>query len=850
MAPHHQGESIEMNQRVTRRTFLNFATISLGGALVGPGQYALAADPNSLMDGVAAACRRLAASGWRQMLLDVTGGELDITAPDLASALTRKLTRIDRTYPGFGDFDVAGARAIEAGTPDRSLLYHAFASPAVVADRSGVELASFPTMAEIEAVENYVYGVAPPTMEEIRRQAAGHPLGIVVYALQYNNAPRGVHGRHAQLCFARSGIGRLGTAEPLYDAKHRVFTAAVQDKPFEFRVVPRRYAAYLAVQLSGAWTRFGPQDALPDDDKRKFWVPLHKLFSGSECLKGLDLDLRIKSGLRNDLLSMFHKYLDVQGYKNNWRGEDLEHFPFVIKDEKIGSISQRAEFGTGVLEPRPGPLISPAEYKGRPLTFPVDGRHSKPTNLQLSALQTLPEATFDVPRYLADSGQDDQRSAPQFVNIRHRVMPDGTVQNLNLKPDLRQIIEKGGYDALHYTDGAGDGWVEAHCAQLDGKVDARLPAYAMIGLPDFFPAVNQRDLMLWWQREVPEKVREALWVIPPLALSQTRIAANITLPAGFSVNDATVTSIVSHLEPALGPVQRPNGPLHSGKTGLPDGSPGIFDPGWDTSQGLHFSNPDKPLQRFMAGYGLGSPFIEDAKLCAALGNYWPGVAPDATRTFAPDKQVGGIKYPYPTITPLTDEEIGMAPLPNGTFLPWDGVRGPRVEQVGALRYAIYADAWHTDYIDMLGTMTAALTSRIDLAEYKARTMAMAAVYWALGIRDPEFVGDKSLTATQKVLAAKAAWAVLSFRKILPGDAELAAAEEQSGASLLKGALFRFHLFRWGKDLAESDEKGNQGKPAYSVRVEMLEEATAYMSGSVVLLQRNGGTWTKDTSMPT
>src|SRR5882757_311300 len=240
MAPHHQGESIEMNQRVTRRTFLNFATISLGGALVGPGQYALAADPNSLMDGVAAACRRLAASGWRQMLLDVTGGELDITAPDLASALTRKLTRIDRTYPGFGDFDVAGARAIEAGTPDRSLLYHAFASPAVVADRSGVELASFPTMAEIEAVENYVYGVAPPTMEEIRRQAAGHPLGIVVYALQYNNAPRGVHGRHAQLCFARSGIGRLGTAEPLYDAKHRVFTAAVQDKPFEFRVVPRR----------------------------------------------------------------------------------------------------------------------------------------------------------------------------------------------------------------------------------------------------------------------------------------------------------------------------------------------------------------------------------------------------------------------------------------------------------------------------------------------------------------------------------------------------------------------------------------------------------------------------------
>lgn len=840
-----------MKKRATRRGFLKYATVSIGGALIGPGPYALAADPQSLGDRVAAACSRLGPLGWRQMLLDATGGELDITASDLPAMLGRKLARIDRTYPGFGDFAAAGARAIEAGSPDRSLLYHAFASPAVVADRSGIELAGFPTMAEIEAVENYVYGVSPPTIEELRRRAAGHPLGIVVYALQYHNAPRGVHGRHAQLCFSRSGIGRLGTAEPLYDAKRRNFTTAVQDKPFEFRVVPRRYAAYLAVQLSGAWTRFGPQDAQPGDDKRQFWVPLHKLFSGPECLAGLDLDIRINSGLRNDLIAMFHKYLDVRGLKNNWRGEDLESHPFVIKNEKIGSISRRAEFGTGVLEPRPGPLVAPAEFKGRPLTFPVDGRHtSVRQNLQLSSIQTLAESTYDVPRYLADAGQDFQRLAPQFVNMRHRLMPDGTVENLNQRPDLKQILRKGGYDALHFTDSSGDGWVEALCPQLEGKVDARLPAYAMVGLPDFFPEINQRELMLWWQREVPEKVRAALWVIPPFALSQTRIAANITLPAGFSVEDDSVTAIVCHPVPELGPVQTPNGPVSSAKTGLPDGSPGMFDPGWDTSQGIHYSGDGRPLQRFMAGYGLGSPFIEDAKLCAALGNYWPGVAPDGTRAFAPDKEVGGIKYPYPTITPLTDQEIGIAPLADGTYMPWDGVRGPRVEQVGPLRHAIYVDAWHVDYIAMLGTMTAALTSRIDIAEYKARTMAMAAVYWALGVRDPEFVGDKLGTATQKVLQAKSRWAVLSFRKMPPGDAEAAAAESQAGSALPEGPLFRFHVFRWGKESAETDAKAGQGQPTYTVRVEMLEEAIAYVSGSVVLLQRNGGTWSKDTSMPT
>src|SRR5262249_10165094 len=145
---------VVMNQTATRRRFLKYTTISLGGTLVGPGMSALAVDPQPLLDRVSAACLRLAPFGWRQMLLDVSAGEPDITASDLASVLTRKLAHIDRTAPGFGDFDVAGVRAIEAGAPDRSLLYHAFASPAVVADRGGTELASFPTLAEIEAVEN------------------------------------------------------------------------------------------------------------------------------------------------------------------------------------------------------------------------------------------------------------------------------------------------------------------------------------------------------------------------------------------------------------------------------------------------------------------------------------------------------------------------------------------------------------------------------------------------------------------------------------------------------------------------------------------------------------------------
>ena len=830
----------------TWRDFLKYTAIGIGAIAAAPTLHALAADPRPLIDGVAAACRRLAPLGWRQLLLEVTDNALDIGATDLSRELAKPLPRIDRDTPGFGDFNVTGIRAIEPRHPDRSLLYHAFAAPTVVADSKETELRGFPTLAEIEAVEDYVYGVEPPRLEDLRGYAGTRPLGIVVYALQYRNAPMSVHGRHAELCFARSGIARLGTIEPLYDAKARNFIAVDPARPFDFRVVPRRFAAYLAIRMDGASDSFGPQDPLPQDNGLQFWVPIHKLFNGRECIAGLDLQVNLARGLRNDEIAMFHRFLDLNGLQNNWSGEDLEQYPFVIKDEKIGSLSQRPDFGSGVLEPRPGPLSSKAEYKGHLLTFPVDGAYTRiPANLQFSSLQVLPAVAETVePRYMEDSAQHTQRPGPEYVNIRHKLRPDGTIENLNLDPDLTQIMRQGGYQTLHYIDGAGDGWIEAHCPQLDALVAAHMPAYCMVALPDFFPRVSQRELMLWWRDKVPKPVRDALWAIQPLALSQTRIAGNITLPVAFSLEDTTITAIVSQPEDAAGPVQTPNGPWTIEKTGLPDGSPGLFDPGWDTSQGIYFRDPERPLQKFLAGYGLGSPFIEDAKLCAALGAYWPGVAPDATRTFQPDKRIGGEFYPYPTIVPLTDEEIGSAPIANGQSMPWDGVHGPHASTFQGRPVAAYTDARRVDYIDLLGTMTAALTSKIDTPEYQARILAMEAVYWALGIHDPDFVkryGAKE--AVFKVLQAKAAWAVLSFRAIRQDDADLAAAQQATGARLAGSRHYFFHVYRWGKQFPDPDKM----TIAY---VEMLEQVFAYVSNDTVLLRHDNGSWTTDQSMPT
>ena len=206
----------------------------------------------------------------------------------------------------------------------------------------------------------------------------------------------------------------------------------------------------------------------------------------------------------------------------------------------------------------------------------------------------------------------------------------------------------------------------------------------------------------------------------------------MTLPVGFSIYDNTVTAIVSQPDDGSGPVQSPNGPCGRPAAACPTAPRDSFDPGWDTSQDLLYSDPDTPILKFLAGYGLGSPFVEDAKLCAALGAYWPGISPDATRAYPPKKLQMGLRYGWPTIVPMTDEEIGIVPTADGAYMPWDGVRGPQRRTVDGREVAAYPDIMRTDYLDHLGAMTAALTSRVSLEEYKARIMAMEAVYWALG----------------------------------------------------------------------------------------------------------------------
>jgi hypothetical protein len=806
-----------------------------------------------LMDGVTAACTRLANAGWRDLLLAVSGGHLDLGATDLAAALAKPLPNIDRSCPGFEDFATEGTRGIEPGDPARSLLYHALASPNVFLGADGALLQGFPTPAEIEAVENYVYGVEAPSLEDIRSRFPGAPLAVVVFALEYRPGRESVHGQHADFCFARTGHARVGNVEAIYDAQRREFLPGDAEDLFAFPVQPVRYAPFIAAQMPANPDAFGPLRATEDDQQRWFWAPVHKLFSGDECLRGHDLTVSLSTGHVNEKLRRFHQRMNNAGFYTGWDEPDISRFPFVIRDDALAAFSTDPDHGQGWVLPPPHPLAEVAEYNGRPLTyFFSEELAANPEVMFYSSLQLLepppfaplgPGRTQSLPEnvaiadppvsgYLTTIGPDIGRSAPEYLNVRQTIDAAGNDVNLNDQPDMMESIEAGNYWARHFLDHAGDGWVSARCPELDHEIPQRVPAYSTVCPPSFYPYAHQRGLTEWAEYGAPEALRTGIWAITPRPLSDRRLVPNITLPAGFSIDDDTVTAVVS--------LPRTAAPEASGAPAtqvrrhltLPDGAAGLFDPGWEVSQDRTADN-----QFFLTSYGLGTPFIEDAKLCATLSTFWPGVSPDTAREFQPDKSDGDEAQTWPTIAPMTDEELGIVEVSGQGgegYLPWDGVLGPQLVSVDGVRMVNYPDLLHTDYLESADQFTSALTSQVDMDEYISRVLAMAQVYWALGIRYEDFGDNYELAeALDRFQAAKGEWNVLSFRRRTADDPELDEAQRATGETLSETG-FRFHLFRWN---------GEQEKPedVRRILVGIEEEVLAYTSPGTLLLRRDD-TW--------
>ena len=700
----------------------------------------------ALIDDVKAVCERLAPLGWRNMLLEVTDGQLDILKPTsaaLKAELTKTLTVIDRTVTGFTDFSLSGTKAITAGSPANSLLYHALASPNVIAGISG-----FPTLKEIESVENYVFGVQPPTLGSLKTRAGltgSQRLSVVLFAYEYRPARDTCTRRQADMVFSRTGISRVGTRLAVYNAQIRGFQSQVVDDPFAFRVCPARFAAFLAVRKKGSGTTI--MRARQGDNALDFWVPIHKLFNGTECISGLNLQVGFSAFHYNDKIRRTRTVtLGLAGVPAT--------APFQFS-AGIAELSTDPAFGAGIVMPVPHPrLVEPAAVNGQFVTYTVPRGAKAFAALEPGAAQA------------ADGSEI--RPAPAYVHARTQVR-DGVVIDLNndpVRPDVNDTVSRGNYQALHYVDFTGDGQISATVPALSGKPEvaaAIVHCYSLVAAPDFFPSAGQRELF--------ESVPSDFWGVPPFPLCDTRLPGNLQMPGNrFSATEKTISAVVALLGPAPTGTNIPQSFDVDRHSCLPDDCAGVFAPGWDVSTDRKRVSGTRV--QHLAAYGLGSPFPEDSKLCAALSTFWPAVAPDASRSMSPNTGNPGLRA---TVAPLTDEEIGQVGL-----LPWDGVVGPKVSTFGGVEFLDCEKFLHVDYVRnaLEGRFTPRLTTQVSSEEYRLRMQAIAKCYSTVG-------DDRNLRF------------VVSFRKVSAGDPELQRAQLDS-STVLSGEVYRIDMILGGE----------------------------------------------------
>ena len=744
----------------------------------------------TLIDDVKTICDRLAPHGWQDLFLAATNGSLNIeqaTSEELESALLSPIASIDRSIPGFGDLLEEANRAIEPGSVAASLLYHAFASPAVhhiPGDEAfigtlGREIAVYPTLEELDTIENYIFATANRSLQDAREHAArllgvsadDVELAVAVFASEYRPASETPHQRFADICLSRTGIARVGTASASYDAKSRGFFPFQEgDHPNAIRVLPCRYVTWLAARSGAKENRFGPARANSDDIGRDFWVPVHKLFDGNECLQGETLEIELSGQHQNRKIERLHNRLDEQGFPAGFSDAERQGPPFTQSQgfaEWIGS----AQGGSGVLSPIARALAERSTFEDETLTFNTPPMASAGFSDAFSPTLSLDAA----------GASPAVRPWPEYAHIRFDVK-NGNAEYFGNDADAESRATAGNFRAMNISDWTADGWIEADVRGLSDL--PTIPAYSLIAAPDFFPGVDQREVLEWWEDvqdptsrpSHPQWLQDLLqegywdfWRARPEPLSDERFAPNLALSgAGFTAGDTTATAIVT-------PVQEIDLSKASMKTlptqrhaSLPDSAAGVFAPGWDVS--LDRTRDSSP-EVYLASYGLGSPFPEDAKLCAALSTFWPAAAPDTKRSFFQ------VSFSSGSICPLTDDENGAT----AGSIPWDGLRGPRIvaeDRAGTtVRYPSYELADYT-LTALEGGFSIAETQKVNLQEYTGRILATLRMYRAFGRRDP---------------SEKNALHILSFQKIESSAPMLLEAQKELN-TVLSGPIYRFEVF--------------------------------------------------------
>ncbi|MEO6132219.1 MAG: hypothetical protein ABIQ02_10250 [Saprospiraceae bacterium] len=698
----------------------------------------------TLQQDLTALMQWLATNGWSAYLKNAIGLNLSLTGDALKAELLKDLDKnmlkklTDDPTSGFDDF--SGLNAVKPGFPAFSLLYHSLASPRV----RPAGILAYPDLAHLDTLENYIYALAGwDDLKRMYEVKSNDDLVLAVFAYEYRPAFKTPHHEHADMVFSRTGVGRIGQNEMSYDKINRCFTNKPKDgEPVEkIAVVPARYGLFIARKVKSGDIDlmktgfYKPGDKFNDkeDAQRTFLQPIRKVFHHDILFN--EARLTFQETHKSEKLAKLVENTDLTFYKNI-KPTLRDSSQLIIQDSAMTNVNS-----SFLVISQPSPLVRLAKEGNKPMYFLVPPSVKSPdggdyyVNRYFTSFNTQDVEDVELlERALAGGYQkipnkyNEPRTQPLFLNITHQIDSTNTIGYRQVQKD--DAFEKRVYDGLFmaplFEDSICEGKVIAHIAgdMADGfKGISRdvLPAYSIVTAPDFFPQVDNFDLLSFDVAPGSLENDANFYEGGVASLATCRIIPNPNFIKANGLSDnQTYTAVLSYK-----PKRRMNPPLkftdpkfpkgYFVSSFLPDVASSVFAPGWDITY-----SADKPgsLDVYLSTEGLGSPFVEDMKLCSASNGMWPASSPDSARTYQgaldPD-------YRNPTAIPLLDDELGFHKnSPAGLSMRkesfgWDGVQGPFLENLNRKWKINFADIGRADVVQN------ALDGNMDMSKLREIT---------------------------------------------------------------------------------------------------------------------------------
>ena len=693
--------------------------------------YNLAKVSDKLQSDFGQLLKWMKANGWTGYLQQALGVNLELNGENLKKELIKeldagKLSALRQNeQSGYDDF--SGERLIQPGFPAYSLLHHTVASPRV--RPKGVK--EFLSLSQIDLLENYIYALCDwEQLRSLYQIKPNEEMVFAVFAYEYRTAFKTPHHAYADMVYSRTGIARIGN-EPLhFDKVNRCHTAkpADESRTKNVAVMPARYGLYIArkvkhssISLVKSVVYKGKDSKDDRNDAGKFFLqPIRKIFN-DDVLVG-EAVIRFNELHKSEKLQKLSlaKGIAMKNHKPKPRfSKDL-----IEQDNKIRNAGS-----SFLVISQHNDLIRPAREDGQILFFKVPKYAEAPyVNRYFTAFCT--QAVEDVELLQGNSNlqriynnYDAPRNKPLFVNISNKVKDDTTFQAIpkTNSHQFEEELKKGNYYAPLFEDSICDGSVHAdtpslNISKINGIGTKCLPAFSIVTAPDFFPQVDPLDFETF--DIAPGLSKESHFYEGGVAsLATARIKPNPKMinTKADNTSDTYLAVLSGSLKQKTGiSMQRlavyknPSSERGYEISGfLPDVASSVFAPGWDVT----YCGVRNDI--YIGTEGLGSPFIEDMKFCAALNGMWPATSPDAARTYQGSNEAD---YRNPTAVPLLDREIGIcADGPAGKAHEswgWDGEQGPYLENK--------AGKWKINFTDLgrADAVNNALDGKVDMSQLR------------------------------------------------------------------------------------------------------------------------------------